>query len=213
MNLSIFRKIFMKKYCVNCKEIHTLHKIISKMNLENEKLNKEIQVYNTIKSFNEKSENIFKIIKHQSYTFLITYKEKLNFYGILEEFAFNGYILEKYNVNTRSIISINCDTHYDKKHKYLKDIFIYDFIADEKYQNMGFGSILMKELIKYAKQLNIEHIYGKLSAVDIGNDNNNDDRNKLKNKERLYHFYPKHGFTITSDKKINLNLKQSLKQD
>lgn len=51
--------------------------------------------------------------------------------------------------------------------------------------NKGFGSALMKELFAYASANGIKSISGNLSKLD------------LDHKDRLHHFYKKHGFTIT----------------
>lgn len=53
-----------------------------------------------------------------------------------------------------------------------------------KKSNRGYGSVMMKELIKYARQNEFKLINGWLSKVDYGH------------KERLYHFYQKFGFEI-----------------
>lgn len=50
--------------------------------------------------------------------------------------------------------------------------------------NRGYGSIMMKELVKYARQNEFKQINGWLSKVDYDH------------KERLYHFYQKFGFEI-----------------
>ena len=51
--------------------------------------------------------------------------------------------------------------------------------------NKGYGSLMMEKLLDYAKETDFNYIYGNLSEVD------------LDHKERLYHFYRKHGFIIT----------------
>ncbi len=65
-------------------------------------------------------------------------------------------------------------------------IMIGDIIHDNtrKY-NKGYGSMMMKTLISYAKENGYTYIYGNLSDVDLGH------------KERLHHFYEKFGFKIT----------------
>ena len=51
--------------------------------------------------------------------------------------------------------------------------------------NKGYGSLLMENLLAYAKEHHFTFIYGNLSEVDLGH------------KDRLHHFYQKFGFTIT----------------
>lgn len=50
--------------------------------------------------------------------------------------------------------------------------------------NKGYASVMMNELVKYARQNEFKHINGWLSKVDYDH------------KERLYHFYQKFGFEI-----------------
>lgn len=57
-----------------------------------------------------------------------------------------------------------------------------------KRNNKGYGSLMMKELIEYAKMNKFIYINGWLSEVDV---------NHVK---RLYHFYYKFGFEIIPDK-------------
>ena len=54
--------------------------------------------------------------------------------------------------------------------------------------NYGYGSLMMKEIIKYSHQNNISYLDGCLSNIDYGH------------KERLYHFYRKFGFEIVENK-------------
>ena len=54
--------------------------------------------------------------------------------------------------------------------------------------NYGYGSLMMKEIIKYSHQNNISYLDGCLPNIDY------DHRN------RLYHFYRKFGFEIVENK-------------
>jgi len=71
----------------------------------------------------------------------------------------------------------------------LRDIVI-------KTENMGYGSLLLQHLIRYARQLGVREIRGRLSPVD-----NTDD-----NRDRLKHFYEKFGFQVDGDM-LTLQLK------
>ncbi len=53
-----------------------------------------------------------------------------------------------------------------------------------KYYNKGYGSMMLNKLFEYAKNNGIATICGNLSIVD------------LDHKNRLHHFYEKHGFEI-----------------
>lgn len=58
--------------------------------------------------------------------------------------------------------------------------------------NLGYGSILLGELVSLAKDRKIHKIEGWLAAIDV------DDH-----KERLFAYYEKFGFTITASTNEN----------
>lgn len=94
---------------------------------------------------------------------------------------------EKYQGITnlpRIIFRINEDQGC--KWLYIDDVQMVD-------DNIGNGTVAMKELIKYAKKIKANHIEGSLSCVD---DDHADRRN---------HYYKKFGFEIEKSK-IRLNL-------
>lgn len=65
-------------------------------------------------------------------------------------------------------------------------ILIGDIIFNNsRYYNRGYGSKMMDVLQQFAIDNNIKEIKGNLSVVD------------LDHRDRLHHFYEKHGFTIT----------------
>lgn len=69
--------------------------------------------------------------------------------------------------------------------------FIIDIGIEETYRNSGYGSVLLTEIIKCAKQYNADRISGKLSCTDSKN---------ADAREKLHHFYAKHGFIIDGSK-------------
>lgn len=142
--------------------------------------------------------------KHHSQHFVVTCKHQMNYRGILTGFELRGYLLETYSEEggfRQHIIHMYCDANYDDELQYLKSIYIQDFIADSGMRNKGYGSIIMQQLVQYAKVLNVQYISGMLSFVDVGNTG---DESKRENRERLYHFYNKHGFQINESGKIIL---------
>jgi Acetyltransferase (GNAT) family. len=60
-----------------------------------------------------------------------------------------------------------------------------------RYYNKGYGSKMMNKLLEYASDNKICAIHGNLSVVDQDH------------KERLHHFYEKHGFEIVLFKEPN----------
>lgn len=69
-------------------------------------------------------------------------------------------------------------------------IHIYDFLLPLEYRNKGFGSILMKELINFARVEGIKCINGELGKSDLC------DSSDLNHRSRILHFYRKHQFII-----------------
>lgn len=182
---------------------------ISELCRENEKIH-------SLLTFNSQKESIVRIVKRDSEVFVVTYMQKLDCYGRISEFEYHGYILEnKHLLSGSAFITMWCNIVYDKEYQYVKNIFINDFICKTEYQNKGYGSIVMEQLIQYAKQLKVEYILGELSFVDIGTSDT--EKKHIKNRKRLYHFYPKFGFNIeehlnkygNTEKKIRLNINKS----
>lgn len=185
------------------KEISDNNSKISDLCEENERLY-------SLFEFNDSEENILKIISYDSQLFLITYKQKIDYKGVVVEFEYNGYVLKKkQRFSKKSFIMMRCNPHYDKDFNYMKNIFIDDFICESAYRDRGYGTLLMNELIQYAKKLKVQYISGELSFVDIGK-NDEDDSCKEK-RERLYHFYPKFGFIIEEYERSNGTIGKTIK--
>ena len=83
------------------------------------------------------------------------------------------------NINVKKISSMKCVV--EEKAILIGDI---EPFRNHKDFNKGYGTMMMNELLSYAKQNNINEVYGYLSDVDIDH------------KERLLHFYTKFGFEI-----------------
>lgn len=71
-------------------------------------------------------------------------------------------------------------------------------------KNRGWGSLLMHRVLTYAKAKNCHAARAWLSQVDLG------DKNDPEHRERLFHFYEKHGFAIKTDKRGELWAKLAL---
>lgn len=83
------------------------------------------------------------------------------------------------NINGKKISSMKCVV--EEKAILIGDI---EPFRNHKDFNKGYGTMMMNELLSYAKQNNINEVYGYLSDVDIDH------------KERILHFYTKFGFEI-----------------
>lgn len=171
--------------------------------------------FEKLKLFSEKSEpeTILKIVELDKITFVITIKTTHDYCARLTKFEYNGYWLEKDTNDVKSIAFLRCEVHnkiVSDNIEYVHHIYICDFFVDKPYRKNGYGTILLNELIKYAKEMQVDYISGKLSFRDIGTEDNRT-QEQAENRERLYHFYPKHGFIIDEDEKIYLQIQK--KQD
>lgn len=149
-------------------------------------LEKRNIILENVEKFNDKNKSIV----YLKNGFAIAYSQTLSHLGVLESFSYEGYIINdtlKRDPFNKYVIHMECDVNYDDKLNYIKSICIIDFIADSSIRDQGYGSIIMNCLIEYAQRLKVEYICGGLSFVDI---------EKINNRERLYHFYTKHGFVI-----------------
>lgn len=88
--------------------------------------------------------------------------------------------------------------HFPKGRSILKAVDHGEFITIGDIEcvknNKGYGSIMLEELIEYAKEKEKEYIDGWLSQSDVKD-----------HKERLLAFYKKFGFEITDDYSSNSN--------
>ena len=172
---------------------------LSEKDLKIKELENKSIILSNVERFNEKPKSLI-YVKNG---FAITYSQEISHLGILKKFTYEGYLIDdnsRSNCADKYIINMDCDLQYDEKHKCIKSIYISDFIADELKRDQGYGGIIMNCLIEYAQKLKVEYIYGELSFVDIGKDEGETDIEKIKNRERLYHFYPKYGFVITDNR-------------
>lgn len=179
-------------------------------NLKIAELNGELKMFNKLLLFNFTQEQIIYIKPQSSPLFVVTLQQKFRYDGKIDTFDLFGYIFDKRMDSfamKNSHVKMNCRAVYNEEPAFLRNIFIVDFTVNDVWQNKGYGSIVMEELLKYVKCLKASYITGELSPVDIGT--SDDDETKRENRERLYHFYPKFGFTID---KANNTIKLDLEK-
>lgn len=199
---------------MKCGVIDQQLSIISELNSENLRLKKYDENFEKLKLFNNKNETIVSIIEHSSKIFVITLKTEFNYDGRMNEFYLYGYTLDMNEsdiVNSAPIIEMWCEPKYNLKLNYLESIFIVDFQAKNYYINKGFGTLIMNELIRYSKSLDVYYISGYLSSVDIGK--NDSDLSKKKNRERVYHFYSKFEFEIYDEANSKDMIRKRIRKD
>ena len=90
--------------------------------------------------------------------------------------------------NDKQISRMDIIKHNDENCLYIGDILRF---SKNKYYNKGIGTMMMNELIDYAKMNNYHEIRGELSTVDN------------EHKDRLHHFYRKFGFEIINTNNRN----------
>lgn len=174
---------------------------------KNAELNNELGTFNKLLLFNDTQEHIIYILPQSSPLFVVTIQQKFRYDGKIDVFDLHGYFFDKRRGNfvmKNSDVKVHCTAVYNDEPAFLRNIYIDDFTVNDRWQNKGYGSIVMEQLIKYAKYLKVSYISGELSFVDIGT--GDDDKTKRKNRERLYHFYPKFGFEIDEAERIRLDL-------
>lgn len=210
--MSIFRKVCAKMYCKNCTRCEELHKGLCESNTKLSKLTEEKRTLNSLRRFNAGQEAIVYISPEEGAPFCITVTEELSSVGRLNLIVLRGYILEPLAAGSpyfENIVTMRCYAEYenpDEPLKHLKGIEISDFVVDKDWRGKGFGSRMMKELIRYAAQIGAQYIRGFLSWVDIGMEN---DEHRAEWRERLCRFYERHGFCVTPDDKIRLDVEKT----
>lgn len=176
---------------------------------KNAELNNELETFNKLLLFNDTQEHIIYILPQSLPLFVVTITQMFSRYdGKIKAFDLYGYFLDNRMGNIvlgKSAVKMFCRAIYNDNPAFLRNIYIDDFTVDARRQSQGYGSIVMEQLIKYAKCLKAPYISGELSPVDIGT--GDDDDTKCKNRERLFHFYSKFGFSIDkAEKTIRLDL-------
>ena len=94
--------------------------------------------------------------------------------------------------------SMRCTLYQELKTIHIGDICIRDDRSLEpwnhtKFVNKGYGTLMMSELLNFAKENNYKKITGNISNVD------NNTEWDPHHRERLIHFYKKFGFKILPD--------------
>lgn len=101
--------------------------------------------------------------------------------GQVTKVEFNLHNLADERTLAHSYSQIKASMKYDEHYEYLSGIFIEEFLNPSEHRSKGYGSILIRELLRYAKRTVCQNlvISGKLSTVDEQNENNRIRRDKL----------------------------------
>lgn len=141
----------------------------------------ELREFQKVEDLNESSEQILCIRTHCSNHICITAAAEYDYKNAVSAIDFKLYKLDNSGDISQACIGRSfCEIN--------GSVFcIADIGIEEQYRNNGYGSLLLSEIIKYAEQLNVTKIKGRVYCNDI---------KKKEAKVRLYHFYEEHGFVI-----------------
>lgn len=140
-----------------------------------------------VKELNDTSEQILCIRAHRQNLICITVAMSYDCFHAVSDMLFKVYLLGQ-----NGYISQNCigKSPCEVNNNYFE---IVDIGFDKHFQEQGYGSVLLSEILKFAKSFSINKIKGDIYQKDIDNP---------QKKERLYRFYEGHGFIIDDDNLI-----------
>lgn len=133
-------------------------------------------VKKSLSLFENKYWQVVSFPMHNGRPFLITLKKSEQY---LRPIKLTLFLFDCNDLSQR--VEAYMNIQHDNDHIGIIDLNIARFEA-----NQGYGTMLMGELLRYAKMHKVTRISGELSFIDL------DDH-----PERLQHFYRKFGFTIT----------------
>ena len=116
------------------------------------------------------------------------------------------YIIDLYVGKKKYYRALNCLLYRNENKIHIGDIIVQDSkpYSYIKYVGKGYGSLMMNELIKFAKENGYTYIDGDIVSTD--DSNNNDPTHR----QRAIHFYKKFGFKCLPDEdhitKVELHL-------
>ena len=140
----------------------------------------------------------YAIITYSSYTRL----------GKVDEVYFKMYDLLIWRKSLRGmdwVSQIHGYPLYDAEKSRIIGFKLEDMMTDPKRRDAGYGSIMLNEFIACAKDFGAKYITGFLSSKDIGT-KESATQEQMENRERVYHFYKKHGFDISQDEEPKIRL-------
>lgn len=185
--MKLLKRICMKNFCANCTITNMLMESNCKLKSENTKLKRELAAFHKLKDLNDTLEQILCIRDHRQNQICIAVTVHFDNCHFVRLMEFKEYILNKGGHISQTGIGYSAC-------RIINNAFIIlDIGIDEYYQSQGYGSLLLTEILKFAKSLSVSKIKGDIYQEDI---------DCPEKKERLYHFYEKHGFIIDEDKLI-----------
>jgi hypothetical protein len=206
MNLN---KICRNLFCKDCSDVAELHELISKLRSQNRELSTENEALRKISNFNDAQEDVTYVGEIGAILFALNREFKYDWRGRLKSVEFKGYDLHLYKkelIGADKFIGLYSEVCYNREQNILQSLYIHNFMVNKNMRDNGLGSFVLSRFIDCAVELEAEFVSGTLSFIDIGSESSRSVE-QTQNRERLYHFYPKHGFIINSDETIHLQLR------
>lgn len=176
----VIKKLAPKFYNISQYYQDAFHRQRNEIIKLNSKINEQEKIITCINNILERQDEILNIIDND----IVVFKEGGDDI-VVAKYA------NPYNHNYQC--KILCSWNIENKRIYIQDIY-------SPTTNEGFGSIAMEELFRNARKIGIETITGKIYLKSPS------DNDYQEHKERLLHFYQKHGFEIIDGrikKKLN----------
>lgn len=141
----------------------------------------ELNSLRKISNLNESSEQILCVREHSGSQICITLSIEFDYKHSVSQMLFKIYKLDiSGNMSQICIGKSPCAINEN-------GFVIIDIGIEELYRDKGFGSVLLSEIINYSKYFDVAKVIGKISYMDV---------KEPDAKDRLFHFYKKHGFVV-----------------
>ena len=156
----------------------------------------ELTCFRKLKDLNDTPEQIISVLisvqEHRQKIVCVTVSVSYDCNNTISAIDFREYsLIAAEHISASCIGKAFCEINRDV-------LVITDIGIEPPYRSMGYGTLLMKEILKYIRCVKVNRICGKVFHEDIAEDSD---------KERFYRFYQKYGFDIIDDKRIYLKLK------
>ncbi len=195
--MSIMRNYLTRKYCKKCVITEVLKKRVSEQNSKIASAEQEQKLLDGLRTRSEKDAIVYISPKTAERQFFVTQTELYNGDSSIYRIRFQGYVTD---ISLKQVATLYCTVCYNNKGvKYVKGILIDDITVDTPWERLGYGSIMLEALTRYARGLGAQYLRGNLSWKDIGRPEDKDRPEKL---DKLTRFYQKNGFTVVEDKRI-----------
>lgn len=177
----------------NLKRSESFANLLCSLDRQNERLLKAIGIIRTCNSSTPYHINCIEYIDNEYIIIATSYHESN---GLLDSFSVKAYTQYSISNNLYDVFSAELQLVYNSNNYHKLVHAVLNIETHPKYTNRGYGSIVMRELLKIAVELEIPVIIGRLIPTVKDSDH----------QQRLHHFYKKFGFEISTDDRIILTI-------